>query len=266
MDGKVLHHGTIRAFIFRSPNSLKSSLKLCKTERLKSKINWLRTHFHNGKRTTCVGTIARVQCASEEGLVYFFHEDVRRQSHGFFRRARVMLSSCLRICRWDDRPFTHRAFSSKTVRTGTQWRWEVRAHRDAERIRQLSSEARSTPADSEGEYLFIEAGARHKVCVFPRARPGKDALEWSDVQLASAIGIGEKAGTWSFTVLAFVEVSIKMNWQRNVMGAVLESMHVVPLDWLRIKLWLTPYLKLNQTAGRDFTAIETCGSGIIRCY
>lgn len=60
----------------------------------------------------------------------------------------------------------------------------------------LFRSSRSTPADSEGEDLFIEAGARQKVCVFPRARPGKDALEWSDVQLATALTLTPSAVRW----------------------------------------------------------------------
>lgn len=45
------------------------------------------------------------------------------------------------------------------------------------------------------------------------------------------------------------------------LGFALESMHVVPLDWLWIKLWLTANFKLNQTRWKDFTAVKTCGSG-----
>lgn len=187
-------------------------------ERLKSKSNWLRTHFHHVKCTHLLEGASRCSAYQKRGTE-FSHEDVCRQSLGFFLRACHAFPSP-RICRyntallrWPTLPFIAPRLRELslllTVRTGS-----LTVGGSSSRTRWADSPTLfrslfSTPADSKEEDLrglFIEAGARQKVCMFSRARPGKDALEWSGVQLATALTL-----TPSARDNTFVEASIKMN-------------------------------------------------------
>jgi len=94
------------------------------------------------------------------------------------------------------RPFSHRAFSSNI---GEDW---VNGGGRFELTEILRGFANSLQKLSLHACWFwrrrrlVEAGARQKLCVFPRARPGKDALEWSDVQLATALTLTPSAVRW----------------------------------------------------------------------
>lgn len=143
---------------------------------------------------------------------------IRRGDHSFSMKmfadsrsvsfvARVMFSSCLRICRyytallrWSTLPLIAPSLRELslliTVRTGSMTVGGSSSQRWWADSPTLSRSSCSTPADSKEEDLrglFIEAGMRQKVCMFSRARPGKDALEWSDVQLATALTLTPSA-------------------------------------------------------------------------